>query len=305
LGTSRGRKGESVCRGGVFSARYVTRKGKAQELIQEISGDIARFTQEGQVVVAGDWNCKIGRLASIAGGREFDRRNTSHKYDARGRQMVKLMNRSDMVILNGIRGSTVQDTYDGPRGGSVNDYIAVSREAVDKTSNIEYRAEMKNLPHTDHCGLGCTITLKGNGEVKNGHSKETGVKAEKVGYSIVGRVRSEQFWAWLEEEGEGRMQEVVEQMKTVKGDVEMCWEALKDGLIGVLHEGRKEAKRMNRKRKEGREIEGIEGGLKELKEERKKIANKKEGAQGEENVRKMKTIKNKIEKMRKRKRRLF
>ena len=25
-----------------------------------------------------------------------------------------------------------------------------------------------------------------------------------MGYSIVGRVRSEQFWAWLEEEGEGR-----------------------------------------------------------------------------------------------------
>ena len=46
----------------------------------------------------------------------------------------------------------------------------------------------------------------------------------------------------LEEEGEGRMEEVVEQMEIVKGDVEKCWEALKDGLIGVLQEGSKEAK---------------------------------------------------------------
>ena len=55
-----------------------------------------------------------------------------------------------MVILNGIRGSTAQDTYDGPRGESVNDYIAVSRGVVDKTSNIEYRLDLKNLLHTDH-----------------------------------------------------------------------------------------------------------------------------------------------------------
>ena len=158
-----------------------TRKGKAREIIEkEIGGDIARFTQEGHVVLAGDWNCKIGRLASIVGGREFDRRNTSRRADTRGRKVVELMNRSDMVILNGIRGSTAQDTYDGPRGGSVNDYIAVSRGVVDKTSNIEYRLDLKNLLHTDHCGLACTIRLEGNGEVKNEHRGETGVKASGI-----------------------------------------------------------------------------------------------------------------------------
>ena len=79
------------------------------------------------------------------------------------------------------------------------------------------------------------------------------------------------------------MEEVVEQMEIVKGDVEKCWEALKDGLIGVLQEGRKEAKRMSRKkRKGGKEIEEIEEGLKELKEERKKIAKIKEEGQEEE-----------------------
>ena len=57
-----------------------TRKGKAREIIEkEIGGDIARFTQEGHVVLAGDWNCKIGRLASIAGG-ESPTEETRHRY---------------------------------------------------------------------------------------------------------------------------------------------------------------------------------------------------------------------------------
>ena len=95
-------------------------------------------------------------------------------------------------------------------------------------------------------------------------------KQRKGGYGIVGRERSEQFWAWLEEEGEGRMEEVVKQMKIAKGDVEQCWEALKDGMIGILNEGRTEVKRKNRKkRKRDSEIEKIEEELKELKEERK------------------------------------
>ena len=53
---------------------------------------------------------------------------------------------------------------------------------------------------------------------------------------------------------------------------------------------------MNRKKREkGDEIENIEKELKELKEERKRIiVNSKE-----ENVRRLKTIKNKIEKKRK------
>ena len=90
---------EKMFVGGVYLVpASSTRKWKAREIIGEIGKDIARFTQEGHVVLAGDWNCKIGRLASIAGGREFDRRNTSHRADTRGRQVVEMMNRSDMVI---------------------------------------------------------------------------------------------------------------------------------------------------------------------------------------------------------------
>ena len=52
---------------------------KAADIVEEIGKDVARFTEEGQVVVAGDWNCKIGNLASVSRDREFDRRNSSKR----------------------------------------------------------------------------------------------------------------------------------------------------------------------------------------------------------------------------------
>ena len=110
------------------------------------------------------------------------------------------MNASDMVILNGIRGSIAESTYEGPGGRGVDDYIAVSEGLVEKTSNIEYLSEMKDILHTDHCGVACTIRIEGNALVESRDRRERREKVGKGGYGIVGRVRSEQFWAWLEEE---------------------------------------------------------------------------------------------------------
>lgn len=47
------------------------------------------------------------------------------------------MNASEMVILNGIRGSAVQNTCEGSRGQGVDDYIAVSAGLIERTSNLE------------------------------------------------------------------------------------------------------------------------------------------------------------------------
>ena len=284
--------GERVFVGGAYIVPVTSsRRRKAREIVEEIGIDVARFTMEGQVVVAGDWNCKIGRIASVARGREYDRRNMSSRTDTRGRRIVKLMNESDMVILNGIRGSIARDTFDGPKGRGVIDYIAVSVGVVDKASNIEYWSEMRDLVHTDHCALACTIKMGSSGEGNGARGR--GEKKMEKGYSIVGREKSEQFWAWLRAEGEERMEGVVEQMKGAQGDVEKCWEALKDGLIGILNEGKTEAKRNNRrKRKKGREEEKIDEELKELKDERKRM---RENIGQEESVRKrMKMIKNKM-----------
>ena len=190
---------EKIFVGGTYLVPASSSRGrKAEQLVEEIGTDVARFTQEGQVVVAGDWNCKIACLASIASGREFDRRNMSDKPDKRGRRVVELLNRSGMVILNGIRGSIAQNTYEGASSG-VNDYIAVSAELVEKTSNIEYWTELQDTLHTDHCGIACTTRIETQGEGENRSGEGRGEKVGKAGYGIVGRIRSEQYWAWLEE----------------------------------------------------------------------------------------------------------
>ena len=51
---------------------------------------------------------------------------------------MELMDASEMVILNGIRGSVALPTCEGARGTGVDDYIAVSAGLVENTSNVEY-----------------------------------------------------------------------------------------------------------------------------------------------------------------------
>jgi len=167
---------------------------KAADIVEEIGKDVARFTEEGQVVVAGDWNCKIGRLMSEARGVEYSRRNTSKRVDSRGRRMIELMNASEMVILNGIRGSSAENTCDGARGQGVDDYIAVSAGIVDRASNVEYWPEMKDIVHTNHSGVACKVRM-GDQQNMSSRKKERRKAKDKTSYGIVGRVKHVPFWA--------------------------------------------------------------------------------------------------------------
>ena len=54
---------------------------KAKEMMTEIGGDVARFCLEGQVILAGDWNCKVGELVSTARERVFARKSVSKRVD--------------------------------------------------------------------------------------------------------------------------------------------------------------------------------------------------------------------------------
>ena len=110
-------------------------------------------------MIAGDWNCKIGRVSSVAGGKEYVRRNTSKRVDRRGRRVMELMDANDMVILNGVRGSVAQHTCEGARGTGVDDYVAVSAGLLENTSNLEYWEEMKDIIHSDHCGVMCRVRV--------------------------------------------------------------------------------------------------------------------------------------------------
>ena len=134
--------------GGVYLVPpSASRRRKADELVEEVGRDVARFCLEGQVILAGDWNCKIGHLESVGQGDVFERKSVSEKVDSRGKRIIELLNMSDMVVLNGVQGTRAQYTCKGVRGDGIDDYVAVSRALVERTSQLEYGCE-KSLTRT-------------------------------------------------------------------------------------------------------------------------------------------------------------
>ena len=164
-----------------------SRARKAEELIQELAEDIARYQQEGTVMVGGDWNCKIGEIQSEAGDRTYERQSVSKKVDTRGKKMMEIMNANNMVVLNGIGGKRAEHTYFDRKGDSdgIDDYIAVSGGMVHKTSHIDYWLDMRDLVDSDHCGLQCELYNRWQ-EQKGEHSKE---KKKIVSFSQVGKMK--------------------------------------------------------------------------------------------------------------------
>ena len=137
---------EKVFVGGVYLVPpSSTRTHKAKELVTEIGGDVARFCLEGQVILAGDWNCKVGQLESTARERVFARKSVSACVDERGKKMIDLMNASDVVVLNGVQETSAQFTCKAARGEGIDDYLAVSCALVDRTSEMEYWDERERV----------------------------------------------------------------------------------------------------------------------------------------------------------------
>lgn len=58
-----------------------SRARRAAELVEEIGKDVARFRLEGRVILAGDWNCKIGRLESAVRGIVYERVCLNYRVD--------------------------------------------------------------------------------------------------------------------------------------------------------------------------------------------------------------------------------
>ena len=133
-----------------------SRARKADELVEEIGRDVARFCLEGETLLAGDWNCKIGQLESVARERTFVRKSVSNIVDVRGRRMMNLLNLSDMVVLNGVKEKEAQFTCKAVRGEGIDDYIAVSCGLVERMSDIEYwKGE-----ESDHVAIACKMQMK-------------------------------------------------------------------------------------------------------------------------------------------------
>ena len=235
-----------------------TRTHKAKELVTEIGGDVARFCLEGQVILAGDWNCKVGQLESTARERVFARKSVSTTHDERGKRMIELMNASDAVVLNGVQETSAQFTCKVARGEGIDDYLAVSCALVDRTSEMEYWDEKESELQSDHVAIACRIKMK---KVVCLQRKEK--REKRKTFQVVGKVRSWKFWYWLSEICDKNMEEVMEKMMREEQDVEACWSVLKKSIVDVLEIGRKKAKR--KKEEEGEELREMKKELETLK----------------------------------------
>ena len=72
---------EKIVIGGAYLVPESSSRGrKAEQLVEEIGRDVARFALEGEVMIAGDWNCKSGG-PSLAREKEYVRANTSFRTD--------------------------------------------------------------------------------------------------------------------------------------------------------------------------------------------------------------------------------
>ena len=226
---------EKIFVGGVYlvpppSSRIL----KAKEIVMEIGRDVARFCLVGQVILAGDWNCKVGQLESIARERVFDRTSVSKRVDERGKKMIELMNASDVVVLNGVQETSAQFTCRAARGEGIDDYFAGSCALVERA---EYWDESESGHKSDHVAIGCRIKLK---KVVCLQRKEK--KEKRRTFQVVAKVRSWKFWYWLSDICDKNMEDVIEKMKEGQ-DVETCWRVLKQSIVDVLEIGRKKAKR--------------------------------------------------------------
>src|SRR3954451_14476414 len=145
--------------------------------------------------------------------------------------MIEMMNASDVVVLNGVQETSAQFTCKAARGEGIDDYLAVSCDLVDRTSEIEYWDAKESGLQSENVAIGCKIKVK---KVVCLQRKEK--REKRKTFQVVGRVRSWKFWYWLSDICDKNMEEVMGMMGGEQ-DVEACWSVLKKSIVDVLEIG--------------------------------------------------------------------
>lgn len=131
------------------------------ELMDELSRDILVFSESGRVCIVGDFNCRIGELASrVMKGeteRVYERKSKDKKVDKGGRNLVKFMNDHEIIIVNGVKKES-SFTSVQTRGNTVIDYIMSDQEMFRKVRGMEIWEEEFSII-SDHRML--TVEVEG------------------------------------------------------------------------------------------------------------------------------------------------
>ena len=123
-----------------------------EEIIKQIN-EIIKDTEEGCVMVGGEYNARTGREGGVVryeGKEKCSRRSKDKIIYREGQLLIDDINEKGWMILNGCE--EVEEngewTYVGENGNSVIDYVIVNYEAYSKVIRlvVENRSESDHLP---------------------------------------------------------------------------------------------------------------------------------------------------------------
>ena len=131
---------------------------------QELEKDITEFKDQGIVIVAGDFNSRIGNLMSITSEeRIYKRNNVDKEPNQNGKKLIKLMNGLGMIILSGIRKQTKYTCckqWKDKMRKSVVDHFCIQEGVIESIIDEETRDDIMEIISTDHAMVSITLRLK-------------------------------------------------------------------------------------------------------------------------------------------------
>ena len=110
------------------------RSGVNEDTLQELQEDIIQYKERGEVVVMGDFNCRIGEqsnymITSDSEVLEIARCSEDKVETAQGRTLLEKLNVIDLVVMNGVRERARFTSYQ-VAGNSVIDLMWVEHKRV-------------------------------------------------------------------------------------------------------------------------------------------------------------------------------
>ena len=131
---------------------------------KELEKYITEFKDQGIVIVAGDFNSRIGNLMSITSEeRIYKRNNVDKEPNQNGKKLIKLMNGLGMIILSGIRKQTKYTCckqWKDKMRKSVVDHFCIQEGVIESIIEEETRDDIMEIISTDHAMVSITLRLK-------------------------------------------------------------------------------------------------------------------------------------------------
>ena len=258
------------------------RAGQNISIREELERDIGKYKERGMVMVLGDMNGRIGNLMSVINEeRIYQRDNIDRKENNNGKELVRLMNRTGMVIMSGIRRTSKYTCIKEGKyglGKSVVDHVCMDEGIIDIVKKEKVNEDVMELLTTDHAMVLIDIEIRVIPE-QVGDKKERGRRKGTIAEIPLNRMPNKEVWKWYKEEckNNAELDRVIKIMSDAecKGDVirsvEGNWKRFK-GMIKAMEDWvRKKGKELGEK-----QYKYIDKGIRSSKKVAETLAVRKE-----------------------------